>query len=195
VHLRAVPVTAEYLRPSGLMRTYAAEDRAAFYCPVEGLDGTLRAAQAYVDRITRSAWWGRECPPSWLGDTEHKGWLRPAVPRRILVQETSGTWAYAHTSTVTKHRGKWMPKIRLGSRVEADGCRPGWVRAPLAEPWVVLHEMAHILAACRDEDERGHGRVFRIAYLDLVRRWMGPEAARALREGYKAERLTFRRAS
>jgi hypothetical protein len=193
VHLRAVPVTAEYLRPSGLMRTYAAEDRAAFYCPVEGLDGTLRAAQAYVDRITRSAWWRRECPPSWLGVTQAYG--PKQAPRRIIVKAGRGAGAWAGTGYVIKYRGKRYPEIRLGTKAAGEGHRPGWRLTPIADPWIILHEVAHILAACRDEDEKGHGRVFRIAYLDLVRRWMGPEAARALREGYKAERLTFRRAS
>lgn len=185
----------EYRRPQGLMRTYAAEDRAMFVCPAEPLDGTLRAAQAYVDRITRSAWWRRECPPSWRGDQRHRWPLDESQPpRKILVTEGRGKNAWAGTGCVVKHRGRYYPRVRLGTK-EGVGARPGWVHPPISEPWIILHEVAHILAACRDEEEHGHGRVFRTAFLDLVRRWLGPDAARALREGYKAEGLTYRRAS
>ena len=116
------------------------------------------------------------------------------VVRKILVSEGRGVRAWAGTGYVVKHRGRFYPQIRLGIKVGTG--RPGWSDHPaIAEPWVILHEVAHILATCRDENENGHGRVFRTAYLDLVRRWLGPEHARALREGYKAEGLTYRRAS
>lgn len=188
----------EYRRPEGLMKAYAAEDRAMFACPAEPLDGTLAAAQAYVDRITRSAWWQRNCPPSWLGDEKRDGtFLRPAVIRRILVTEGRGKNAWAGTGVVVKHRGRYHPRIRLGTKPSPAGLgtRPGWVQPPIREPWIILHEVAHILAECRDPKEIGHGRSFRTTFLDLVRRFLGPEHARALREGYKAEGLTYRRAS
>jgi hypothetical protein len=171
------------------MRTYRAEDRAMWECPAEPLDGTLAGAQAYVDRITRSAWWRRTCPPSWMGDpTDH---CRAMVPRRVLVVATRGHGAWASDS-VWRHRGRWYPRIRLGTKHDPRrGCRPGWVRPPIAEPWVVLHELAHIMAVCADDDT-GHGRGFRRWHLQLVARWLGREHAAALRRAYAAEGLRYR---
>lgn len=183
------------------MRTYAAEDRAVLACPLPPLDGTAKSAQQYVDRITRSAWWRRSCPPSWLGD-ESGGSARGGFydctqpPRRIIVHVTSGSWGWAHTASLRQHRGRWHPIIRLGANMPRRGePRDWWPHPPAQSQWVILHEVAHLLAACRDEDERGHGRVFRTAYLDVVRRFAGPEAARALVDGYKAEGLKYRRQS
>ncbi len=65
------PEVVEVAEPKRRLRVYRAEDRAAAQMPARPLDGTREAAQAYVDRITRSGWWRRECPPSWLGDHEH----------------------------------------------------------------------------------------------------------------------------
>lgn len=182
------------------MRTYAAEDRAVLACPLPPLDGTAKSAQQYVDRITRSAWWRRNCPPSWLGDESGAvgGFVFSTTqpPRRIIVHVTRGSWGWAHVAELRQHRGKWHPIIRLGANMPKHGePRSSWPHPPAQSQWVILHEVAHILAACRDESERGHGRVFRTAYLDLVRRWAGPAAARALADGYKAEGLKYRRQS
>lgn len=187
---------ALYQRAPGRMRTYAAEDRARLACPLPQLDGTQEAAQAYVDRITRSAWWRKHCPPSWMGDEQHggrHGWLDESKPpRRIIVKVMPrGTRGLAHTNTVYRHRGRWFPRIKLGA-ASTEHAVQGWTKAA-TDPWVVLHEVAHIMVACRDDDERGHGRAFRIAHLDLVRRWAGPEAAAALRAGYEAEGLSWRK--
>jgi len=56
-------------------------------------------------------------------------------------------------------------------------------------PWIVLHEYAHLLT--RD----GHGPEFAGTYLRLVRRFMGKEAADALRKAYRLCRVKYRRNS
>ena len=60
---------------------------------------------------------------------------------------------------------------------------PRWSRQEL---WM-LHELAHVLYRHGYEyqntrDTRPHGAAFVRLFLDLVRRWMGPETAKALRE-------------
>jgi hypothetical protein len=179
----------------GRMKTYRGEDRARLTCPAPPLDGTQQAAQAYVDRIVRSAWWKRTCRPSWHGCPYRWVAGNEAVITKILVETHRGGSGLATTRSRHLWRGKWVPKIRLGVKSGVGDPRTvdGWTGA-LVDPYVVLHEVAHLLCAahCDGRDERegsAHGRVFRWYMLALVRRWLGPEHARALREGYRAEGL------
>lgn len=182
----------------GRMRTYRGEDRARLTCPAPPLDGTPEAAQAYVDRITRSAWWRGHCPPSILGDDTGAGRFSGTaqVPRRIIVVQGRGGRGWASYSR-HQYRGKWLPRISLGVKHADDLLLPttkyvdGWTSA-ITDPYVVLHEVAHIMAACNGA-ENGHGRVFRYYLVSLVRRWLGPEHAKALQQGYEAEGLKWRR--
>jgi hypothetical protein len=189
-----LPDPVEARLAPGRMRTYRGEDRARLTCPAPPLDGTLEAAQAYVDRIVRSAWWKRTCRPSWLGvQSRYVPYGRKDVIGRILVDVHRGGSGRAHTGARFQYRGKWLPKIRLGVQGRVANTVDGWTGA-LVDPYVVLHEVAHLMAAahCDDRDDReggSHGRVFRWYMLALVKRWLGPEHARALREGYKAEGL------
>lgn len=185
--------TAGYAPAPNLMRTYRAEDRAMWEVPSTPLDGTAAAAQTYVDRITRSAWWRRTCPPSWMGDEHHRGSFLDNItpPRRVIVRAARGMGAHASTGSVYRHRGRWHPRISLGTEpVERTWGRPGWDVAAIAEPWVILHELAHIMVACSGSGS-GHDRTFRYYHLALVRRWLGPTHAAALRASYKLERLTY----
>lgn len=195
-------MTASEFRPvAGRMKTYAGEDRARHACPPDTLDGSLAAAQAYVDRVTRSAWWQRTCVPhSHLGSTSRVT-VRPPYarnvtpPSRIIVEQHRGASGIAHTASRVEHRGKWYPRIRLGVQDSRDGWVSGWIGAS-KDPYVILHEVAHIMAACDEEcGERGHGRWFRYYLVLLVARWMGPEHARALKAGYEAEGLKWRKPS
>lgn len=160
-------------------RQYAAEWIVRHLHPVPRLDGTQKAAQQYVDRITRSAWWQRTCPASWLGDhNRHTRYFDDSKPpRRVLVAATRGTGGSTMYALVT-HRGNLMPEIRLG---RDDG---------LKNPWIILHEMAHIMAM--SAEHQGHGREFARFYLLLVRRWLGPDAAAALRAAYAQEKVKYR---
>lgn len=177
---------------AGRMRTYRGEDRARLTCPAPPLDGTLTAAQVYVDRITRSAWWKRTCPASWMGD-ETGSRLQPAAPRRIIVRQSHGGRGTASYG-LHQYRGKWLPRITLGTKrgIDLDWVE-GWTCA-ITDPYVVLHEVAHVMAACNG-GENGHGRVFRYYLVVLVRRWLGPEHAKALQAGYEAEGLKWRKSS
>ena len=174
----------------GRMKTYRGEDRARLTCPAPPLDGTLKGAQAYVDRITRSAWWGRTCRPSVLGQVE-RYCLNREVPERIMVRESRGGRGSASYGR-HEYRTKWLPQITLGVKRGDDlDWVDGWTRA-IEDPYVVLHEVAHIMAACHG-GENGHGRVFRWHMVGLVRRWLGPDHARALTQGYEAEGLKWRK--
>ena len=169
------------------LRAYRAEARAAHAHPGTPLDGTERAAQTYVDRITRSTWWQHNCPPSWLGDdSDTTGYFdtsRP--PRRVIVKATRGVGGYAHVNVLYKHRGRWFPQIRLGTRDHIHNGTPA-----VADPWVILHELAHIMDAA--DDKHGHGRDFARFMLMLVRRWLGPAHAAALRAEFTTERVKYR---
>lgn len=178
--------------PAFKLRLYRAEWVAAEVHPAEPLDGTLKTAQAYVDRITRSSWWRKNCPPSWMGDEVRDGYMfdttRP--PRRIIVHAHSRSGAYAGYY-VEEYRGKNHPVIRLGTK--ARGLSLGEHVShypPIQDPWVILHEVAHIMA-CSD-DKRGHGREFARYFLMLVGRWLGADAARALRAAYAQEGVKYR---
>lgn len=174
------------LTPPRKLRVYRAENAAAAVCDVPLLDGTHKAAQSYVDRITRSAWWRRTCPPSWLGDSSDNRWIdASAPPSRVIVKPPFGRSVGGHAGTkeLRKYRGKWYPHIGLGTAE----CTPG--RPAIADPWVILHELAHIMSA---ETDNGHGREFARYLMLLVRRWLGPDAAAALRAAYAQERVKYR---
>lgn len=167
------------------LRLYRAEWAAVAAHPAEPLDGTLKAAQAYADRITRSSWWRKNCPPSWMGDERQHRYLLDCSkpPRRIIVEEGRGAGAWASGDWVALYRGKHHPVIRLGNKVRGENHHP-----PIQDPWVILHEIAHVATP----DDNGHGREFARFYLLLVRRWLGQEAAAGLREAYAAEGVKYR---
>lgn len=54
----------------------------------------------------------------------------------------------------------------------ASGSPLGWIRLPswARNPWVILHEIAHVVAPAADE---GHGAEYCSVYLDLIRHRMG----------------------
>ncbi len=165
-------------------RLYAAELAAAARCPTPLLDGSVAAAQRFADRVTGSAWWRRCAQPTWKGDGRGPWFGRPAVPARILVSAGRSTMAGAWASDwPERRRGRWYPVIRLGMAARRQ--RP----PAIADPWVILHEIAH---HGTPDGVAAHGREFARLYLGLVRRFLGPEHARALREEYAARRVRYR---
>lgn len=52
----------------------------------------------------------------------------------------------------------------------------------------ILHELAHLMVPERP----AHGRTFVQVHLDLVRRWIGHDAWRDLREAYQQQRVKWR---
>ena len=170
--------------PGPVLRVYAAENAAAIDCPaptIPELDGTLEGAQHWIDKITRSAWWRRTAAPSWRGDnTGHHRITGP--PRRIICRHTTGRCSYAYTSHVHLHRGRWYPLIALTA-------------VHRTAPWIILHEIAHIMAvpvAEANSSKAHHGRDFAHCLHALVHRWLGPDAARALRTEYRAHGIKYR---
>lgn len=169
------------------LAAYRAEARAAARTPAEALAGDVAAAQACVDRITRSTWWRRTCPASWLGDhRDGAPFLETSQPpRRVIVVPHRGVRGYARQA-LYRHRGRWYPQIRLGTRDAVHNQVPA-----IADPWVILHELAHIMCL-GDDSDNGHGRVFARRMLQLVRRWLGADAAAALTEEYHRENIKYR---
>lgn len=153
------------------LRVYRAENLAAHLHYVDLLDGSLQAAQEYCDRICRSAWWGRNYKPG-----------PNVLPRVIVLRGRNGGGAAFRGAKV--YRRYWHPHIRLGTAECTAAGRPA-----IADPWVILHELAHIMSGT---DESGHGREFARCLMLLVRRWLGPDAAAALREGYTVENVKYR---
>lgn len=161
------------------LRVYRAEDKAAANAPAEPLDGTVKAAQRYVDRIVRSAWWKRTCPP--YSDALNGTW--PVVKVEVVEGRQGGGYCFYAVGWVDRPRRGVKMTLRLG-RGDLHGC------PAIADPWVILHEMAHCLAV--RAGHRGHGREFARCYLLAVGRWLGPEHARALRAGYADEGMKYR---
>jgi len=165
------------------LRVYDAEDFARIVCPgptILELDGTLAGAQRWVDRIIRSGWWRRTAAPSWRGDnTGHHRIIGP--PRRILCCYTTGRGSYADPYVLYRHCGKWYPLIALTA-------------VHRTAPWIILHEIAHIMAVPVSDangSKAHHGRDFTHCMHALVHRWLGPDAARALRTGYRERGIKY----
>lgn len=159
----------------GRLKIYRAGDRASRLVGVPYLDGTEEATQAYVDRITRSAWWKREMPTG------------PKYIHVFARYGGSGSYAYGGTRQHPRFpKRSWQPWISMGI-----GTRTARGLPHARDQWVILHEVAHIVCNYAGHRNEGHGRVFAYYYLKLVRRWLGPEAAAALRLAYKAEGIKF----
>lgn len=94
---------------------------------------------------------------------------------RIIVGDGRGhRRAVAYHMTLSRNPGIALP---LWSRKE----------------WVILHELAHHLVyGHHPNGSAAHGREFAKEFLALVRRWLGPEEAKALKAAFKANRVKSR---
>jgi putative metallohydrolase (TIGR04338 family) len=146
------------------MRIYNAEIQAATNHPAPALSGTQEDAQAFVDTVVNTRWWRSHCA-SWRG----------VVPRRVPVVATRGRGSCSEVNNE-------VIEIRLGS-VPSHPDFP----AGIADPWTILHELAHVMTWVGTP----HGREFAAAYLALVHRVLGPVAASALREQYRAHSVKY----
>jgi hypothetical protein len=166
------------LLPEGrTQRIYRAEDLAALRYPVVPLDGSVEAAQAYADRVTKSACWARTCQAKVKVDGRHRVPTKTHVTRSRGGGSWGGRWVQV--------RARWYPHVHLGTkqgRLRDGGTRPQHI----ADPWVILHELAHVAVP-----EDVHGREFARTYLTLVRRFLGPEAGKVLLAAYRAERVKY----
>lgn len=153
------------------------------------LDGTVEAAQAFVDKVVKSKHFQTHAEPTWRGQHDLKtgDWINPdrnRPPQRVMVELGRANMGAAWSSTwVTEHRGRQYPVIRLGQHEHVDHV------SSARDPWVILHEIAH---QGIDDDKAPHGREFAKLFLGLVKRFLGPDAARALRAEYAANRVRYR---
>jgi hypothetical protein len=148
-------------------RLYDAEDEAFRRSPqVPLLDGTQETAQAFATKVVRSSHWRRHCAPCWIG------WVG-GVPTKVVVIKTN---CGGSTFAATQVRGKLVPELRLGNR--PNGPSPEHVR----NQWVILHELAHAMVR---NSRPAHGREFAVAYLGLVRRFLGADAGKTLLACYR----------
>lgn len=150
------------------------------------LDGTVEAAQAFADKVMKSSCFQKNGTPSWMGQHHvRRGGYLPssddAVPRKAIVSAgTTGMHAAWASNWVIEHRGRHYPEMKLGR----GGDRPS-----IADPWVILHEIAHLGV---HPDKAWHGREFAKLFLTLIKRFLGPEAARTLRQEYSNNRVKYR---
>jgi len=108
----------------------------------------------------------------------------------------------AFVDRVTRSRW-WKSRSRVGKIVVKDGrggmsarayrsrgqsviAIPRWARTRR----VVLHELSHHLTPWT---AAAHGNLFAANLVDLVRRWMGPDEAEALKESFRQAKVRHRR--
>jgi putative metallohydrolase (TIGR04338 family) len=114
--------------------------------------GPIRNRQDYVDHITSSIWWSDRCPIE----------LTSITVVEVPDKDVGGM------ASVEDDCGR----IVLGrGRVNAN-------RVALSDPWVILHELAHLLVI--DPSDGHHGPRFVRSYIDLVERYLGTDAAAEL---------------
>ena len=125
-------------------------------------------------------------------------------------RDTTGVWVFFERITkdpwFLRHYGRWTLWLRNGQgariargayrgedlfrRHVADLKLPRWARYRQ----MILHELAHAVASQihGSGNIQGHGREYAAIYLDLVRHFLGAEAARQLRASFKAHGVKHR---
>jgi putative metallohydrolase (TIGR04338 family) len=106
-----------------------------------------------------------------------KWWRSRGGESGIVVEDGRGRSRACYQSGFFSMTGRGIrpPVVKL----------PRWARSEL----VILHELAHSLT----NGGPWHGREFARNFLALVGRFMGREAATALRESYRKHRVKYRR--
>jgi putative metallohydrolase (TIGR04338 family) len=107
--------------------------------------------------------------------TKTRWWQNRGGPPFVLVKDGRGTtWAKAW-DPYTTDKGEDRP---------ATISLPRWARDPV----VVLHELSHILTP---DTEAAHGPAYCANYLTLVKRFIGEEAHRTLRDSFKEHKVKW----
>lgn len=155
-------------------KIYDATHQAASCAPFPLLDGTLEAAQSFVDAITTSAWWLANCAPTFNGE----------VPLKVLLQSTdNGDWGAGilceeKPEEKRYYDGRHVPVMQLGPN-PSNGDTP-----PAADVWTLLHELAHVW-----EYESWHDKKFIYAYCKLVHRFLGIKHHAALVQAMRDHKI------
>lgn len=156
------PATAERKVRQRGLRIYRAESAAAAATDVPLLDGSCEAAQEYVDRVVRTVWWRQRC--DW---------------RSVVVEEIDD-----------RDFGGEIVSTKAIMRLGYGDANPH--RVAIADPWVILHELAHLMADSQVRQRNHHTRLFAHSYLALVRRFLGTDAAAALRAAFIVTGVPYR---
>jgi len=115
---------------------------------------TVEEMQAWVDKIVRTRWWRVYKLPS-ASKAKHRAG-RLISYGKITVKD----------GRARRSASGWRGSIKM----------PKWSRTKL----IVLHEVAHAIQT----ESPSHGRQYARIYLDLVTRFIGPEAGRQLKAAY-----------
>lgn len=62
---------------------------------------------------------------------------------------------------------------------------PIWAR----NEWTILHELAHCLTTAKFKNVADHGREFCSVYIKLVKRFLGPQWAKKLKDSFREHRV------
>lgn len=131
------------------------------------LDGSFEQAEVFANKVAQSSWVKKNVG-SWTYEQ-----------KRFRIDHSYQGRIRSHAGALyTQHRGRWYPTLFIA-------------RYHRYHKWVLLHEMAHWFAG----PGNWHGPRFARIYLGLVRRFLGPEQARALRAAYSKHRVKYRQSS
>lgn len=111
----------------------------------------------------------------WVAEITGSNWWR---------NQTSQTVAVWHVNYSQRPSSRPYG-IKIPSWIWRNGERRG--------PWVIVHELCHVVLWKRLPRIPWHGREFAKLYLEAVRRRLGPEAAEKLRQGYRLYRVHYRK--
>jgi putative metallohydrolase (TIGR04338 family) len=124
---------------------------------------TVSEMQAWIDKIISSRWWKNRSEIDYIRVMPGRGCRNALATQSIM-------------------KGRWVHTIKM----------PIWSRSQL----VILHEICHHLTDPNGNWEMTvapHGREFCSSLVALVKRWMGNETAKKLREAYRNNRVKTRK--
>jgi putative metallohydrolase (TIGR04338 family) len=135
------------------------------------LDGSVEAAEAFANKVAKSAWVKKNAGSTWTG--WYYGPRRSGEVRAFHISRDYGgtNWSMVR-HTYVRVRGRHLPVIYL-------------TKSAMKRRWVILHEIAHWLSP----EHEGHGPGFARMYLGLVRRFLGPDEARKLKAAFKEKKV------
>ena len=135
--------------------------------------GTIPEIQAWVDKIAHSRWFQNRWSVDWIIVKDGRGRRSAsggADPHRI----------WMGFSPDSKEYSEWSGEIKL----------PRWSRNKI----IVLHELAHVATSIEypySKTVAAHGPEFCSNFLQIVRRWLGNDTHKTLKEQFKIHRVKY----